>query len=216
MISDIQIENNETTISYRKTCKDCNWESWCLFDKYTKMFNRRCYIDFMASKMKTTPKMLFKRMIQLQEKTDYREIWNHNRNIRAEWLEMSNRAREDYLKRYYDMYDLNAADIKLLVVFLNTYYDAWRDVENIACARCGKLIKNSKQYNRRFCEECRKSKRPKYKWRNKTCIDCGDDFSARSNRPCRCVSCQMNADRVSARKRAEKYRSKNNGLEEKS
>lgn len=205
-------------IPFRKSCKDCECEYSCVFDAYSKMFKRRCYIDFMASKLKTTSKKLMRRIVAFSDKTDiYLDGLSEWINeAKDSWLPMSNAQRKDYLEYIFDDYELTKSEVDLLFAFLNTYLNAWRDTEYIACAKCGIPIQNSKQHNRRFCDEC-KTKRERFPWSNfKKCIDCGEEFNPKSNRQCRCVDCQKEANRMSARERARRYREKNHGLEQES
>ena len=108
-------------------------------------------------------------------------------------------------------------DTKLFLAVANCYFSAWRDEEYIQCAKCGDLIKNSKQRNRKYCEKCNNKHKTMYEEKIKYCIDCGCEFEAFHNREVRCIDCQIKANKAAARKRAKRYRErKRNGLEIKS
>lgn len=111
------------------------------------------------------------------------------------------------------------SEIKVVVAILNCYFSAWRDEQYIRCVGCGELIKNSKQRNRKYCDNCKVNSR---KTNNKseilkTCIDCRVKFYPNSNREVRCIDCQIKANKAAARERARRYRErKRNGLGSKS
>lgn len=63
----------------------------------------------------------------------------------------------------------------------------------IRCAQCGRLMKNSKMNNRKYCSDCAGyTTSPKYKTIH--CIDCGKEFDipASNKRTIRCTDCQQN------------------------
>ena len=96
------------------------------------------------------------------------------------------------------------SEIKLCTAMINTYFNCWRNDEYIRCARCGKIVNNSKQRNRRFCEDC-----IGYQKKDNTygyCVECGEEFFRESNNQYRCSLCQKQADKLSARERARRYR----------
>lgn len=77
------------------------------------------------------------------------------------------------------------------------------------CAKCGKLIKQSKKYGD-TCKGCQGGgSEMKLKW----CVDCGSEFlvSAMNTKTCRCDTCQSVRDaelnRIASRERMQKYRS---------
>lgn len=77
------------------------------------------------------------------------------------------------------------------------------------CAKCGKLIKQSKKYGE-LCKGCQgNTLEMKTKW----CIDCGSEFMVNimNTKTCRCDACQVIRDkelnRIASRERMQKYRS---------
>ena len=60
----------------------------------------------------------------------------------------------------------------------------------IRCAECGKLVKNNKYGNKKYCSECAAYNPQETK--QVTCVDCGKVFTvdANNNRTCRCDNCQ--------------------------
>lgn len=57
----------EIEYPYRSKCKGCDSSDWCIISRNSKMNNRKCYIDFLAEKMKKKPKeviMLWNRCVQ--------------------------------------------------------------------------------------------------------------------------------------------------------
>lgn len=139
-----------------------------------------------------------------------------------EWLTMSNRQRIKEITTALNSLrnnecNVTTEDVKIVVAVANCYFSAWRDEEYIHCAKCGELIKNSIQRNRKYCDECKKSYRINDIIKNKICIDCGCKFAPCHNREVRCINCQIEANKVASRERAKRYRDKKrNGLETKS
>ena len=73
------------------------------------------------------------------------------------------------------------------------------------CAKCGKLIKQSKKYGD-FCKGCQGGvAEMKLKW----CVDCGSEFlvNVMNTKACRCDECQKIKGREDTRNRVQKYRS---------
>lgn len=73
------------------------------------------------------------------------------------------------------------------------------------CAKCGKLIKQSKKYGD-TCKGCQcGGSEMKLKW----CVDCGSEFlvGAMNTKTCRCDACQKTKDKEDTRNRVQKYRS---------
>lgn len=75
------------------------------------------------------------------------------------------------------------------------------------CAKCGKLIKQSKKFGD-LCKGCQVSTT---NMRTKWCIDCGKEFQidSRNMTKCRCEQCQHVVDKEKTRQRVQKYRENN-------
>ncbi len=210
-------------ITFRTSCKDCKFYGRCLLDANSRMIKKRCYIDTIAKKLQIKPQTVVARCNTVLEKYG---IWNFSfiETIDKDyWLSMSNSQRLTDIRFNLDYYanrenaTITNEDIKILFAVANCYFSAWRDKEYIHCAKCGKLIKNSKQRNRKYCSECNNKQKTIYEEKIKYCIDCGCKFEAWHNREVRCIDCQIKTNKASARERAKRYRErKRNGLESKS
>lgn len=209
-------------ISFRTTCKDCKFNSRCLLAGNNRMIKKRCYIDMIAEKLKIKPETVVARCNTVLKKygIDFSLIASVDKDY---WLKMSNSQRLTDIRFNLDYYadrenaTITNDDIKILYAVANCYFSAWRDDEYIHCAKCGDLIKNSKQRNRKYCEKCNNKHKTMYEEKIKYCIDCGCEFEAFHNREVRCIDCQIKANKAAARKRAKRYRErKRNGLGSKS
>jgi len=211
-------------ITFRTTCKDCKFNGRCLLAGNNRMIKKRCYIDTIAEKLKIKPETVVARCNTVLKKygIDFSLIASVDKDY---WLKMSNSQRLTDIRFNLDYYadrenaTITNDDIKILYAVANCYFSAWRDDEYIHCAKCGDLIKNSKQRNRKYCEKCKVNNRKTNSQSEilKTCIDCGIKFYPDSNREIRCIYCQIKANKASARERARRYRErKRNGLEIKS
>lgn len=210
-------------ISFRTTCKDCKFNGRCLLAGNNRMIKKRCYIDSITEKLKIKQETVVERCNTVLQKYG---IWNFSfiETIDKDyWLSMSNSQRLTDIRFNLDYYadrenaTITNDDIKILYAVANCYFSAWRDDEYIHCAKCGKLIKNSKQKNRKYCDKCKDKHKTFYEDKIKICIDCGCKFEAWHNREVRCIDCQINANKAAARERARRYRErKRNGLESKS
>lgn len=209
-------------ISFRTTCKDCKFNGRCLLVGNNRMIKKRCYIDTIAEKIKIKPETVVERCNTVLQKygIDFSLIASIDKDY---WLKMSNRQRITDIKcnlSYFAKHTnvtVTNEDTKLFLAVANCFFSAWRDYEYIHCAKCGELIKNSKQKNRKYCDKCKDKHKTFYEDKIKICIDCGCKFEAWHNREVRCIDCQIKANKASARKRARRYRErKRNGLESKS
>ncbi|MGN0394928.1 MAG: hypothetical protein ACI4EF_06160 [Coprococcus sp.] len=130
---------------------------------------------------------------------------------------MSNKEREEYVAYDFKLWlkkigksenDYRKSEGQLYAAMINTYLDCWRNDDYIKCARCGKVVENSKQRNRRFCEDCIGYRKKDYDY--VFCIDCGEEFHKSTNNQYRCPLCQKEADKAAARERARRYRERKN------
>ena len=199
-------------IPYQNNCKQCEHERYCNIDQRAKMFNRKCYVDYIAEKLKITPKRLLERCYAFEVKygIDFTAVRHYDRDY---WILLSGKKRLEYVSQHLshfleDKTEYQKSEGQLFSAMVNTYFNCWLDEEYIPCARCGKVIKNSKQHNRRFCEDCigYQKKDDDYTF----CIDCGEDFQKSTNNQYRCPLCQKEADKAAARERARRYRERKN------
>ncbi|MBQ2395630.1 MAG: hypothetical protein II304_01140 [Bacteroidales bacterium] len=203
-------------IPFRRTCKGCGYERYCYFEPRTKMFDRKCYVDFLSEKMKVKPKVFLKRCYSFMKKYGIEfDVNYHFKDKEYFWKEQSNRERLTYIQDYLSWLIRNSPEIsytrsdgKLYCAFVDTYFNSWRNEEYIPCAKCGKIIKNSKQRNRKFCDDC--AGYQKLDDNYAVCSECGEEFLRISNSQYRCPICQKEADKSSARDRARRYRERKN------
>ena len=103
------------------------------------------------------------------------------------------------------------ANLNLQVLFVDDesekmfIVDDFRDLGNkylsqiesgfVRCAKCGRLIKNNKYGNKKYCSVCAKHTPQKTKQIN--CIDCGKTIivGSKNVKTCRCPDCQKENDR---------------------
>ena len=207
-------DNNN--IPYRNSCKDCEYERCCCLDSHDKMFGRKCYVDYIAKKMKITPQLLLRRCDKFMDKywIDFTGVKEYDYE---NWIKLSGREREEYVsanlkwwlhKVKKDETEYRKSEGRLYAAMLNTYFNCWLDEDYIHCARCGKVIKNSKQYNKRFCEDCIGYQRKENDYG--ICTDCGKEFFKDTNNQHRCFICQKIAVKAAARERARRYRERKN------
>lgn len=212
----------QNDIKFRKSCKDCKFNGKCLLDANSRMIKKRCYIDTITKKLKIEPETVVNRVNNFDKKypIDFSLIASIDKDY---WQKMSNRQRIKDIKCNLEHFakitnvTVTNEDIKLFLAIANCYFSAWRDEEYIPCACCGQIIKNSKQRNRKYCDDCKVKHKPFYEDKIKNCIDCGCQFEAWHNREVRCLECQIKANKTKAKERAKRYRErKRNGLEIKS
>lgn len=230
-------------VNFRTSCKDCKFKDKCLFDANSRMIKKRCYIDTLSEKLKIKPETVVERCNNFVSKFGFGNFSFLQKEIvrvesryaagsyqmkevgwinKEEWLTMSNRQRTEEIKMALESLRNNNSivtteDVKIVVAVANCYFSAWRDEEYIRCAKCGKLIKNSKQRNRKYCDNCKDRHKKFFEDKIKICIDCGCEFESWHNREVRCIDCQIKANKVASRERAKRYRDKKrNGLGKKS
>ena len=80
----------------------------------------------------------------------------------------------------------------------------------IRCAECGKLVKNNKFGNKKYCSTC--ASYVPQETKQVKCVDCGKTFviDARITNKVRCDECQVKRDRENARIRKQRQRNKEN------
>lgn len=207
-------DNN--SIPYRNSCKNCEYERYCTLEPTDKMFNRKCYVDYIAKKMKITPQLLLKRCDRFLIKYGISFVGVKNYDYKY-WVKLSGRERVKYvsdnlkwwlLKAKKDDTEYRKSEGQLYTAMLNTYFNCWLDEDYIHCARCGKVIKNSNQRNRRFCEECIGYQKKDVDYG--ICAECREEFYRETNNQYRCFTCQKQADKAAARERARRYRERKN------
>lgn len=215
-------ETENLNIKFRTSCKDCKFNGKCLLDANSRMIKKKCYIDTVAEKLNIKSETVANRVNNFVSKygIDFSLIASIDIDY---WRKMSNRQRITDVKRNLEYYakftnvTITNEDIKIFIAVANCYFSAWRDEEYISCAKCGKLIQNSKQRNRKYCDKCKDKHKTFYENKIKICINCGCKFQSWHNREVRCIDCQIKANKASARERAKRYRErKRNGLENKS
>lgn len=208
--------------TFRTSCKSCEFNGKCLLAGNSRMIKKRCYIDTIAEKLNIKSDTVVNRVNNFLSKygIDFSLVASVDKDY---WLKMSNRQRITDIKCNLEYFakDTNVTvtneDIKIFLAVANCYFSAWRDEEYIFCACCGKIIENSKQRNRKYCDACKVKNKVFYEDKIKTCIDCGIKFEAFHNREVRCFDCQLIANKAKAKERAKRYRErKRNGLGRKS
>lgn len=212
------LDNNN--IPYRNSCKNCEYERYCNLEPAEKMFKRKCYVDYIAEKMKITPQLLLKRCDKFLWKYGWDCFYGVGCFHYNYWIESSGKERENYASKVLKRWLLKNPHTKsqpdkycrgegqLYAAMVNTYYGCWLDEDYIHCARCGKVIKNSKQRNRRFCEDCIGYQKKENDYG--ICAECGEEFYRETNNQYRCYLCQKEADKAAARERARRYRERKN------
>lgn len=213
-----------------KRCTKCEVKNVCeeygLLEHDTKMYKKSCYIEEIMQKMNLSAEKFFKKLLALYlisgiDMPSYVQVlgndWKtygtkHKRNVAEDFLRYWISRNEKYSVKNHKEYIVpEDKDIKksakFLAEVLDVILDTDRNAEIVPCIGCGKMMQNSKQRNRLYCEKCKRSNRRK-DGREVTCIDCGEPFSvwAKNNRQYRCDWCQMIADKELARERAKRYR----------
>lgn len=204
-------ETENLNIKFRTSCKDCKFNGKCLLDANSRMIKKRCYVDTITEKLNIKSDTVVNRVNNFVNKygIDFSLIASVDKDY---WLKMSNRQRRTDIKCNLEYFakDTNVTvtneDVKLFLSVANCYFSSWRDEEYIPCACCGQIIKNSKQRNRKYCNDCTVKHKPYYKDKIKTCIDCGCKFEPWHNREVRCINCQIKANKSASRERAKRYR----------
>lgn len=89
---------------------------------------------------------------------------------------------------------------------LGNQYSDFVSGKYIICKNCGKIVENSKNNRRKYCEECQNNDRQEDKII--ICEDCGHRYSVSSkdHKSCRCRRCQAKRDRENNCQRQIRYR----------
>ncbi len=213
-----------------KRCTKCEVKNVCeeygLLEHDTKMYKKTCYIEEIMQKMNLSAEKFFKKLLAIDliswiDMPAYVHIlgddWKtygtkHKRDVAEDFLRHCiSRNEKNSIKNHKEYVMPEDKDIKKSAKFLAEVLDVIlntdRNAEIVPCIGCGKMMQNSKQRNRLYCEKCKRSNRRKDE-REVTCIDCGETFHVwvKNNRQYRCDWCQMIADKESARERAKRYR----------
>ena len=230
-------------VNFRTSCKSCKYISKCLLCGNSRMIKKKCYLDVISEKLKIKPETVVERCNTFVKKFGFENFSFIQKEMvrvqsryvvgsyqtkeigwidKEEWLTMSNRQRTKEITMALESLrnnncNVTTEDVKMVVAVANCYFSAWRDEKYIHCAKCGELIENSKQRNRKYCDRCKNIHSDKKIIRYKTCIDCGCKFEVWHNREVRCINCQIKANKSASRERTKRYRDKKrNGLEKKS
>ena len=208
-----------------KRCTKCEVKNVCeeygLLEHDTKMYKKSCYIEEIMQKMNLSAEKFFKKLLALAlisgiDMPSYVQVlgndWktygtNHKRyvaeNFLRYWIDRNKNHKEYIMPEDKDI----KKSAKFLAEVLDVILDADRNAEIVPCIGCGKMMQNSKQRNRLYCDKCKREKR-RQQGRELTCTECGETFNvwSKNNRQYRCDWCQMIADKESARERAKRYR----------
>lgn len=204
------------------SCNRCRYFLICPFDKKRKMYNKECHIEKASQKLRKSgtyilctlsemgnelgsepesiayqfPKETWLTLSEPEKKREMAAYIEHFQSLRKKWD-------KDYHPR--PIQDISHY-IPVLVAILNTCFDAWRNEQYVRCLKCGDLIENNKQHNRKYCDKCAGYQRVGTVW--KTCVDCGEDYPlhGQNRKSFRCPECQAAADRESSRLRSQRYR----------
>ena len=103
----------------------------------------------------------------------------------------------------------NKSERVLYICNFNDLGNQYRDFVSgkyIICKNCGKIVENSKNNRRKYCEECQNNDRQEDKII--ICKDCGHRYSVSSkdHKSCRCRRCQAKRDRENNCQRQIRYR----------
>lgn len=221
-----------------KRCTKCGVKTVCeeygLLEPDTKMYKKSCYIEEIMQKMNLSAEKFFKKLLALDliswiDMPAYVHIlgdeWktygtNFKRYVAEDFLRSCiSRNEKNSIKNHEEYVMPEDKDIKksakFLAEVLDVILDTDRNAEIVPCVGCGKMMQNSKQRNRLYCEKCKRENR-RQPIREMTCVDCGETFHvwSKNNRQYRCDWCQMIADKESARERAKRYRDKKNAEKE--
>lgn len=217
------IMNNQ--ILFQTRCCDCKYndENICTICKYEKMYKKRCYLSYISEKMKRNPKSVLKMISELnrEDKVNGDVLFLFRRKYPLEeWRTYDTATKKveasatitwifqnETIDRKFDDYQ------KLMVSYLNTIYDAWRDKDIVYCLRCGAEMQNNKRHNRKYCDKCRNKLKKPYYDDVRICPDCGNEFflySFHNRRSYRCEDCQVKANKEAAKIRAKRFRERKN------
>lgn len=215
----------------------------CCLDPRQKMYKKTCYANFMAEKTKRKVEYIALKMEEF-EFTYQTPIYDairvlvnmYNDGVKNQWHCFSKRKKigvADRLLMFWiqqnkelsqkHQYEYQVPDSKknkyfseFLVGLVDSCLGSWRNEPYVRCLRCGEIIKNNNRRNRKYCSSCSGYERIDYL--ELICPDCGRLFGVDTpnNRQYRCIDCQNEANKVSQRERARRYRErKRNAINEK-
>lgn len=146
-------------------------------------------------------------MTQTEKKASVADglLFFHNNHI--SYLSIHQQQERDICNQFWSDDEFDKY-VDLAVAFLDTVFGSWRNEPYIRCMRCGNVIENNSQHNRKHCDNCKGFQKLKY-LKEKTCVDCGERLEISSNmnnRQIRCGCCQQKVDKEHARIRAKNYR----------
>lgn len=215
----------------------------CCLDPRQKMHKKTCYANLMAEKTKRKLEFIVHKMNDFEfiYKVEIYHAINAlvgmcNDGVVNEWyylskqekLNMANNLLMFYIQRDEELsqkhrFEYQVPDSKknkyfseFLVGLVDSCLGSWRNEPYVRCLRCGEIIKNNNRRNRKYCSSCSGYRRIGYL--ELICPDCGRLFGVDTpnNRQYRCIDCQNEANKVSQRERARRYRErKRNAINEK-
>lgn len=207
-------------------CKECKYKSACYMKGYDKMVRKQCLLEKMADVLKIKQETLLERINdfcvrydvytfsyfipQKVTKEDIYGVISYGDYSAADWGVLTKEEKEcevyDIINRFRIRWNVlfKKYDIKLCVAALDCYYGTLPDSGYTYCAGCGAIIDNSAKNNKRYCDSCIAQKRRKSSII--ACVDCGFEFTRKSNREHRCYDCQQKRNKELNAARVQKYR----------
>ena len=205
-------------------CKDCKYSNICRLNSHHKMHSGKCYIDELIKRRTINPQKILDICYDIETDIGI-EIYDISAEMhkpQRNWNFMNQPQKRNAITNMIRWYiSLNGKNdqtyiapsekvikryTELLVEICDCAFNTHRDGEMVICLRCGALISNNKQHNRKYCDNC-KGHEPLFTIR-KICPDCGKEFNVDTpnNRQFRCDECQTKANTEQTRLRVQKYR----------
>ena len=203
---------NIPIIDFTNTISDCNedFQFGCKRISYTKYDNQLAFfapiyiesVDDIKNKyFKIT--CTFNKVNKLRKELII-DIYDNIADEQSSnpWTHNGENYISDYLIRYAEKIDnlnmqilfMDDTNDKHLLIYdfreLGNEYLLYNGGNYIRCAECGRLVKNNKYSNRKYCSTC--AAYVPQDTKQVTCVDCGRVFmvDAMNNRACRCADCQ--------------------------
>ncbi len=217
--------SSDWRIRYMLTkCKDCKYSYCCRLDSHHKMHSGKCYIDELIRRRTTNPQNILDICYDIETDIgiEVYDIATEMHKPQRNWDFMNQPQKRNAIKNMIRWYiSLNRKNDKsyiaplekvikryteLLVEICDCAFNTHRNGVMVKCLRCGALMPNNKQHNRKYCDNCR-GYEPLFTIR-KICPDCGKEFNVDTpnNRQFRCDECQTKANKEQTRLRVQKYR----------